>query len=136
MAWAPHLIGLVFVALLFCLVHFAPDSEWTKALLTTYGVRGSGSDGALLRRDHLRGALVSFLLWILFAVLGFGGFLWAERYPGMSRANWTWSAYAFGFTLLAGVSALCCVGALYRAVTWKAPASPRTSLDEWRGHDD
>ncbi len=121
--WTVHVVGFGFIITLLGLMVFFPRSEWTQALLTTYGVRGSGEAGATRRSDHLRGAAASFGLSLLFVALSFAAISWAAAYPGLSRTNWTLTAYGFGLMLLGGVSALAGCGALWRAVRWR-PAEP------------
>ncbi len=111
-----HIIGFGFIALLLAMVALFPRSEWTQALLTTYGVRGTGPNGRMRRRDHLRGALVSLVLTACCASASLLAFDWAGDHPAMSRTNWTLSAYGFGFFLLAGVSLLAAGGAVWRSV--------------------
>ena len=128
--WAPHIFGLGIIAVAVAVLVLFPDSWPAVELRRSYGVHGSGPDGALRRRDFFRGAGVCLGLVLGLVLIAIGFSVLAQRYPTMSRANWAASAYMFGAVILAGVALLCGLILTWNGIRWRPTTNPQADVDE------
>ena len=127
--WLPHILGLGIVAGVVVLMAVFPKS-WGSEFSRRYGIRGTGPDGTMRRRDFLRSAALCVLLAVALAAIGLGFGALADKYPTMSRANWAAETYFFGCALLGSVALLCALIACWNAITWRPPTPSKSGIDE------
>jgi hypothetical protein len=124
--WLPHIVGFGLVGLLLAFIRRNPESEWTAALLTYYGVRPSGTDGHFRPVDHFKAAGVSVVLCVVLLGISIGALGSVQSFDNNSRGNWTLAAAGFAAFLLSLLSLACAMIATWHGI--RAQLRPESTV--------
>jgi hypothetical protein len=127
--WIPVVVGFGGLAILLLLLWLFPNTTWAEEAARQIGVRPTGLYALKTRRDRLKTAGVSGLAAPILLALAFAAYAIAEKFPGISKANWTAGAYGFGLFLLAAMAAIVCVGSGLGALIWRPTVIERERIE-------